>query len=70
MALAVHMLESVCDAWGTGAQDDAIKHVEHPHKTRIQILSPGANNSTLREKFSAQALSATMENYGSGSTYA
>ena len=26
------------------------------HKTRMQILSPGANNSTLREKFSAHAI--------------
>ena len=106
MALAAHMPESVCDAWGTecvgegsirfgqqgsssakttllgsftlhtislsskskgtlfghflsnvhGAHDDAIKHVEHPHKTRMQILSPGANNSTSRDKFSAQAI--------------
>ena len=38
------------------SQDDAIKHVEHPHKTRMQILSPGANNSTSRDKFSAQAI--------------
>ena len=39
-----------------GAQDDAIKHVEHPHKTRMQILSPGANISTSRDKFSPQAI--------------
>ena len=39
-----------------GDQDVAIKHVEHPHKTRMQILSPGANNSTSRDKFSAQAI--------------
>ena len=32
---------------------DAIKHVEHTHNTRMQILSPGANNSTSRDKFSA-----------------
>ena len=37
-----------------GAQDGAMKHVEYPHKTRMQILSPGANNFTLREKFIAQ----------------
>ena len=39
-----------------GAQDDAIKHVEHPHNTRMHVLRPGANNSTSRDKFSAQAI--------------
>ena len=39
-----------------GAQDDEIKHVEHPHKTRMTILIAGAKNSTSREKFSAQAI--------------
>ena len=29
---------------------------EHPHKTRMQIVRPGANNSTSRDKFSAQAI--------------
>ena len=38
------------------SQDDAIKHGEHPHKTRMHILSPGANNSTSRDKFSPQVL--------------
>ena len=31
-----------------------MKHVEHPYKTRMQILSPGANNYTSRDKFSLQ----------------
>ena len=44
-----------------GAQDDAIKHVEHPHQTRMQILSPGANNSTSRDKLAPKIFSATME---------
>ena len=39
-----------------GAQYDEIKHVEHQNKTRMPILIPGANNSTSREKFSAQAI--------------
>ena len=34
------------------------------------ILSPGANNSTSRDKFSAQAIFRTMQHDGSGSTYA
>ena len=46
-----HFLSNVHEA-----QDDAIKHVEHPQKSRMQILSPGANNSTSREKFSAHAI--------------
>ena len=53
-----------------GDQEDEITHVEHPHKTRMQILCPGANNSTSRDKFNAQAISATMQHDGSGSTYA
>ena len=39
-----------------GAPDDEIKHFEHPHKSRMQILSPCDNNSTSRDKFSAQAI--------------
>ena len=33
-----------------------IKRYFIQHKTRLQIFSPGANNSTSRDKFSAQAI--------------
>ena len=38
------------------AMENEIKHVELPHKTRMEILTPSAKNSTSREKFRAQAI--------------
>ena len=51
LAVFGHFLSNVL-----GAHDAAIKHVEQPHKIRMQIICLGANNSTSRDKISPQAI--------------